>query len=178
MWLNSGNEFRFAHRTTNREWTGSSLPTTYFVGEGAGIGAAPSAPANFKAHAFDLSETFHARLARNHVLKAGVQWTSTSWTQSYSYGRNGIFQFGNLDQFGNAEGTYFRTVASVQCGGVHDDRLGPVCPGRLGGGPGHRRHRGDGVEPAETPYQLQRQPHQHEHRVPERLQPAEQVPPG
>jgi hypothetical protein len=35
MWLNSGNEFRFAHRTTNREWAGPSLPTTYFVGEAA-----------------------------------------------------------------------------------------------------------------------------------------------
>jgi hypothetical protein len=112
MWLNSGNEFRFAHRTTNREWTGSSLPTTYFVGEGAGIGAAPSTPATFKAHAFDFSETFHARLARNHVFKAGVQWSSTSWTQSYAYGASGIFQFGDLDQFGNAQGTYFRTVAS------------------------------------------------------------------
>jgi hypothetical protein len=82
------------------------------VGEAAGIGTAPATPANFKANAFDITETFHMRLARNHVLKAGFQFTSTSWTQSYTYGRDGIFQFGDLDQFGNAEGTYFRTVTT------------------------------------------------------------------
>jgi hypothetical protein len=64
MWLNSGNEFRFAHRTTNREWAGPSLPTTYFIGEAAGIGSAPATPATFKANAFDITETFHMRLAR------------------------------------------------------------------------------------------------------------------
>jgi carboxypeptidase family protein len=112
MWLNTGNEFRFAHRTTNREWAGPSLPTTYFVGEAAGIGTAPATPGNFKANAFDITETLHWRVARSHVVKAGFQFTSTSWTQSYTYGRDGIFQFGDLDQFGNAEGTYFRTVTS------------------------------------------------------------------
>jgi hypothetical protein len=115
------------------------------------------------------------RLARNHVLKTGFQFTSTSWTQSYTYGRDGIFQFGDLDQFGNAEGTYFRTVSSSDVAEFRSTDWGLFGQDAWEVDRGIIVTIGIGWSRQKLPTKSSDNPINPEYRVPERLQPAEPV---
>lgn len=103
------NEFRFGIRRSSREWTGPSLPTSYFVAEGAGIGASPTLPGDFTRTSVDFAETFQLAFGSSaeHRMKVGLQYSNGHWEQDYLYGQNGIFSFGGLDGFGQGRGAFF-----------------------------------------------------------------------
>jgi hypothetical protein len=105
-WLYAGtsssNEFRVGYRTTDRDWSGTSLPTTYFVGDGAGVGTNPTANGKFHRNAVDFAETYQYTWAGGaNRAKVGAQYSIGQWRQNYLYGGEGIFQFGDLESFGN-----------------------------------------------------------------------------
>lgn len=109
-WSRTANEFRFGLHLSKRDWNTSSFPTTDLVAEGAAIGVAPTAPASFDQRAFDINNTFQYKMNR-HQFKAGVGVSFVKWSEDYAFGRPGIFQFGDLDGFANAQATFFQVVA-------------------------------------------------------------------
>jgi len=120
---NMANEIRFGVRRTTRDWSGSSLPTTYFVADGAGIGTAATLPAEFERRSIDLSETFQYSFGPGavHRAKLGLQYSNGTWEQDYLYGSAGVFSYGSLDGFSQARGAFFvadaastRTRTSVE----------------------------------------------------------------
>jgi outer membrane receptor protein involved in Fe transport len=101
-WTQTSNEFRVGYRTTDRDWDGAGLPTTYLVGDGIGAGANATAFGKFHRHSIDFLETFQYHWAGGASrAKAGVQYSLGKWRQNYLYGSEGIFQFGDLESFGN-----------------------------------------------------------------------------
>ena len=103
------NEFRFGIRRTSRDWTGSSLPTSYLVADGAGIGVAPTLPGEFVRKSVDFAETFQYSFGTGavHRAKVGLQYSNGSWEQDYLYGQSGIFSYGSLDGFAQGRGAFF-----------------------------------------------------------------------
>jgi outer membrane receptor protein involved in Fe transport len=112
-WTRASNEFRVGLQSVSREWNATSPVATYLVAEGAGIGAPPVAPAYFKRSSFGLVESlqFQFGTAGEHRLKVGLSYAEGPWQQDYVYGRQGIYQFGNLDGFASASGSYTDIVA-------------------------------------------------------------------
>ncbi|HXI21858.1 MAG TPA: TonB-dependent receptor, partial [Gemmatimonadales bacterium] len=113
-WGESANEFRVGARSNERDWRAPRFASTYFVSEGAGIGARPELPGDFKRTSYDFSETFQYAFGPSgqNRFKAGAQYSNGIWRQNYLYGKGGIFGFGDLDQFGRAAGTYYRAEVS------------------------------------------------------------------
>ncbi|MFN8646668.1 MAG: carboxypeptidase regulatory-like domain-containing protein [Gemmatimonadales bacterium] len=111
---NMANEIRFGIRRTTRNWSGSSIPTTYFVADGAGIGASAALPAEFERKSIDLSETFQYSFGTGavHRAKLGLQYSNGTWDQDYLYGAGGIFSYGSLDGFSQGRGAFFVADAS------------------------------------------------------------------
>jgi hypothetical protein len=106
------NELRAGFSGARREWTGSALPATTLVAEGIGIGGNPALPALFDSQILSLSDGIQWSTGR-HAIKGGISTDYTNYRQNYRYGSQGIFQFGSLDEFGAARGTYFQPTASV-----------------------------------------------------------------
>ncbi len=106
----SSNELRAGYRRAKRDWSGSALPPTLIVGDGAALGRSPLAPAGFERNTFDVVESFGRQFgrARQHFFKIGFSWSRTSWSQDYLYGRGGIFAFGDLDRFATGTGAYWQ----------------------------------------------------------------------
>lgn len=105
-WSRAANEVRVGLHLAKRDWISSNVPTTWLVAEGAAIGNSPLVPALFDQRGFDINETFQASLGR-HRVKVGGGLTFSKWKQTYAYGRQGIFRFGDLDAFGNGLGDFF-----------------------------------------------------------------------
>ncbi len=109
-WTQTANEFRLGVRLSKRDWTTSLIPTTFLVSEGAAIGSDDAGPAEFDQRAFDINNTLQfAR--RSHRIKVGVGLSFNKWNQDYAYGRRGIYRFGDLDGFADAEGTFFQVIS-------------------------------------------------------------------
>jgi Carboxypeptidase regulatory-like domain len=108
-WNSATNEFRLGYRHARRDWTGADLPTSPLVGDGIAIGRSPLAPGSFQRNAFDIADAFGVRFGHEHqhVAKVGFQFSADSWKQDYLYGSQGVFQFGDLDQFAGGTGSYF-----------------------------------------------------------------------
>ncbi|MEO8200742.1 MAG: TonB-dependent receptor [Gemmatimonadota bacterium] len=109
-WSRAANEFRFGVHLSKRDWISSLIPTTDLVAEGVGIGVAPVGDAGFDQRGFDLNNTFQYNLS-DHQIKLGLGLGFVKWSQDYAFGRNGIFQFGDLDGFANGQGDFFQVVA-------------------------------------------------------------------
>ncbi len=105
----TADEFRLGVRLSKRDWTSGSAPATYLVGEGAAIGFAPLLPALFDQHGVDVSNAFQYVLGR-HRIKAGIGLSFGKWKENYTFARNGRFRFGDVDQFGNAQGDFLQMV--------------------------------------------------------------------
>jgi hypothetical protein len=106
---NMANELRFGVRRTLRDWSGPSLPTTYLVADGAGIGVAPTLPGEFERRSIDFSETFQYSFGTGavHRAKLGVEYSNGTWEQDYLYGAGGIFSYGSLDGFAQGRGAFY-----------------------------------------------------------------------
>jgi len=115
-WTSIANEFRVGYRFTERDWSGAGLPATYLVGDGAGVGANPTADGKFRRYAIDFVETIqHTWGGGAHRAKGGVQYSLGEWRQNYLYGSDGIFQFGDLESFGNGgQGAFMVTESPRQ----------------------------------------------------------------
>jgi len=115
-WTSSANELRIGYRTTDRDWAGAGLPTSYLVGDGVGVGANPTANGSFHRYAFDVAETFQKMWAGGaNRIKIGIQYSAGKWRQNYLFGSDGIFQFGDLESFGNGgQGAFMVTESPRQ----------------------------------------------------------------
>ena len=109
-WARSANEFRLGVRLSKREWGMTLTPTTQLVHEGAAFGANDAGPGDFEQRAFDINNTFQYTLS-SHRFKVGVGASFEKWNENFAFGRQGIFRFGDLDGFGNGDGTFFQVVA-------------------------------------------------------------------
>jgi carboxypeptidase family protein len=110
------NEARIAFRSGQRTWSAPGLPGTYLVGDGIAVGRSPLLPGDFKRSTWDFIESFQYAFGsgqRQHV-KIGLQFGTTAWRQQYVFGRDGIFQFGDLDQFANGTGSFFQASVAGQ----------------------------------------------------------------
>lgn len=108
-WTNTANEFRLGVRTGKRDWISGQLPVTNLVAEGAAIGFSPMLPGFFEERSVDVNNTFQMGTGA-HRFKVGVGLNFGHWRQTYGFGRNGIYTFGDLDGFGNAQGDFFQLV--------------------------------------------------------------------
>lgn len=109
-WTRTANEFRLGVRLSRRDWTSSLIPSTLLVSEGAAIGSAEVGPAEFDQRAVDVNNTLQYTW-RRHRIKFGVGASFTKFKQDYAYGRQGSYRFGDLDAFGNGNGTFFQIIA-------------------------------------------------------------------
>jgi hypothetical protein len=109
-WSRTANEFRLGVRLSKRDWTTSLIPTTVLVTEGAAFGSNDVGPAEFDQRAFDINNTLQYTYS-SHRLKAGLGFSFNKWNQDYAYARRGVYRFGDLDGFGNGDGTFFQIVA-------------------------------------------------------------------
>jgi hypothetical protein len=109
-WQRSANEFRLGVRLSKREWETTLIPTTFLVHEGAAFGSNDAGPGDFDQRAFDINNTFQVTTS-SHRWKFGIGLSFEKWNQDYAYARRGIFRFGDLDGFGNGDGTFFQVVA-------------------------------------------------------------------
>jgi hypothetical protein len=109
-WARSANEFRLGVRLSKREWTTSLIPTTHLVHEGVAFGSNDAGPGDFDQRGFDINNTFQYTWS-SHRFKVGLGLSFEKWNQDYAYARRGVFRFGDLDGFGNADGTFFQVVA-------------------------------------------------------------------
>jgi hypothetical protein len=100
------NEARAGLWLSRREWSQTGGAETRFVGEGVRIGGNAALPGLFDTKSIGISDAFQWSTGGN-TIKAGVSVDLTSYRQDYQYGAAGIFQFGDLDRFGTASGTYF-----------------------------------------------------------------------
>ena len=105
------NEIRAGFSSGRRSWTAAPLPETYLVGEGAAIGGSAALPAFFDARAIDVSDALQLAFER-HRVKVGLSLTNTSYQYDYRYGSAGLFHFGDLDHFGDGQGTFYQAVGS------------------------------------------------------------------
>lgn len=133
----TANEFRFGIRRSRRDWSGTSLPATYLVAEGAGAGTSPALPGNFLRTAVDFSDVVQFGLghAGQHRVKIGVQYSNGYWEQDYLYGQHGIFSFGDLDGFAQGRGAFYvaeaantRTRTSVEEVGLFTQLIYRLAP--------------------------------------------------
>lgn len=104
------NEFRMGFVSSVRDWLGVELPATLLAGEGVAFGSSAALPANFSTRTVDISDAFHFPLGR-HRLKVGASVRLNREEHEYRYGSEGIFTFGNIDQFNSGTGTFFQSVA-------------------------------------------------------------------
>jgi hypothetical protein len=109
-WSRTANELRLGLRLSRRDWIADDLPSTQLVGEGAAIGISPVVPGKFDQRAVNISNTVQYALSSHH-LKAGVAAEFGKWKENYAFGRQGIYQFGDLDDFANGVGTFFQVLA-------------------------------------------------------------------
>ncbi|MGH7559794.1 MAG: carboxypeptidase regulatory-like domain-containing protein [Gemmatimonadales bacterium] len=106
------NEVRAGFASSRRDWTGPAIPLTTFVAEGVAIGGSGALPAAFDRRIVSVSDAFQYRGGR-HLLKLGANADFNSHEQDYRYGAAGVFHFGDLTRFGQAEGTWFQTLATA-----------------------------------------------------------------
>jgi hypothetical protein len=106
-WRSVFNELHAGIREGRRVWTGLPLSATYLGTESIGIGAASALPGAFREQALELADVVQV-FRRRHALNAGVGLIYSRWMEDYLYGAGGIFQFGDLDDFSAARGTYVR----------------------------------------------------------------------
>jgi hypothetical protein len=108
------NEFRIGVQSSRRDWRTTGGATTYLVSEGAGVGTVPAWPGEFKWSGFEAMESFQYQFgeAGHHRMKFGLAYSDGTWEHDYVYGRQGIFQFGGLDQFANGTGAYYGVTAT------------------------------------------------------------------
>ena len=104
------NEFRMGFTSSVRDWQGAGLPSTALAGDGVAFGNSAALPGLFSNRAIDISNAFHFPLAR-HQLKVGASVRLLKEEHTYRYGSDGIFTFGDLDQFDGGTGSYFESVA-------------------------------------------------------------------
>ncbi len=105
------NELRAGLSTGRRTWTAAPLPETSLVTEGIAFGGSAALPAFLDARSLDLSDALQLNL-EPHQIKIGASVTNTSYQYDYRYGSAGIFQFGTLDRFGQADGAFYQAVGS------------------------------------------------------------------
>lgn len=113
-WTTIANEFRVGFQSATRDWKDAGVATTYFTAEEAAIGASPALPGNFERKAVQFQETLQYQFgsAGQGRIKAGLSYASGTWNQDYLHGSRGIFDFGDLDQFGSAAGVFTQVSAS------------------------------------------------------------------
>jgi hypothetical protein len=105
------NEIRAGFAASRREWTAGPLAATSLVGEGVGVAGNPALPGLFDTQTLSLSEGLQL-FRGGHAVKAGISFDYVNYRQSYRYGSAGQFLFGDLDNFGAANGTFFQTMAA------------------------------------------------------------------
>lgn len=113
-WERIANEFRITYQSATRDWSDASPAITYLVGDGAGLGGSPAWPGRFRASTARFAETFHWQFGPSgrHRVKGGAHFATTLWNQTFLYGEQGIFTFGDLDAFADRQGSYFATQAT------------------------------------------------------------------
>jgi len=113
-WTAISNEFRVGYQSATRDWRDLGPATTYFTSDEAGIGASPAVPGHFKRSALTLVEsiTYHFGDANQSSWKFGLSYGAGPWDQDYVYGRHGVFQFGDLELFGNGQGAFYDVSAA------------------------------------------------------------------
>jgi Carboxypeptidase regulatory-like domain len=112
-WGLASNEFRMGFQSATCDWTERGPATTYFTAEEAGLGASPALPGYFKRSTVEFVESFLYQFgsAGQNRFKFGLSYSSGKWNQDYVYGRNGIFQFGDLELYSQGRGAFFDVSA-------------------------------------------------------------------
>ncbi len=118
-----GNEARAAIGASRREWSQAAGPETHLVAEGVRIGGNAALPGLFDSKTIGFSDAIQWA-STTHAVKGGINVDVASYRQEYQYGSAGIFQFGSLDQFGAAAGTYFASPLAVPKAGFSTINLG------------------------------------------------------
>jgi hypothetical protein len=106
------NEFRAGFSAARREWIGSGRPATFLANEGARVGGSGVLPGLFDQKTLSLEDALQLTVGR-HSIKVGASLDYNSHEQNWSHGSAGVFLFGDIDQFGLAEGTFFRTQGAT-----------------------------------------------------------------
>ncbi|HJR34264.1 MAG TPA: TonB-dependent receptor, partial [Gemmatimonadales bacterium] len=106
------NELRAGFSMARREWLGSPVTGTLLSADGMGLGTAPTLPATFDVKRVDLSDALQYALG-HHRLKGGVSLGILNYDQTYRYGAGGLYQFGDLDSFAAANGTFFQVAGAA-----------------------------------------------------------------
>jgi hypothetical protein len=105
------NEMRLGFSSARRDWTAATLPATSLVGEGIGLAGNAALPGLFDTQTLSVSDGIQYVTGR-HAIKAGLSIDYLNYRQNYRYGAAGIFQFGDLDRFGAARGTFYQSLAT------------------------------------------------------------------
>ncbi|HEU5219006.1 MAG TPA: TonB-dependent receptor [Gemmatimonadales bacterium] len=105
------NELRVGFSSARRDWTSASLPATALVGEGIGISGNPALPGLFDTGTLSIGDGIQYVKGR-HAIKTGLSIDYVNHRQTYRYGAEGVFLFGDLDRFGAAQGTFYQAVAT------------------------------------------------------------------
>ena len=102
---------RLGVRTSNRDWTGASLPLTTLVGDAIALGGAATLPGTFKETGSDLSEMAMFRVG-SHTIAVGGSLQHRSVNYDWVPGSAGTFAFGDLATFGAGQGSFYQAIAS------------------------------------------------------------------
>jgi hypothetical protein len=105
------NEFRAGFSMARREWLGSTVPGTVLAGDGIAVGTSPTLPSLFDVKRVDVSDAVQY-VRGQHRVKGGGSLGLISYDQDYRFGSNGLFHFGDLDEFADGRGDFLQVTGT------------------------------------------------------------------
>lgn len=102
----SGSDFRKA------EGDGARVPTTRLVGSSAVLGTDPRLPGQFQQWTLDLQQRLQLRTGA-HLLEAAAGVAISGHSQTYAFGRSGVFTYGDVARMAAGQGEYWETTGGL-----------------------------------------------------------------
>ncbi len=104
-------ESRLGIRSGQRDWTGSTVPFTGFVGDNLAIGGSATVPGLFKDAQFQLTEAYTFALG-SHLFKGVIDVSRRRVTDDWLPYGVGRYEFGDVAAFVAGRGAFVQTTRS------------------------------------------------------------------